>query len=61
MKQVATVAANNLGFTQLKELQMGVIVPFVVGRDVFGILPIGHGKSLATWYTYCAAIYIWRD
>ena len=60
VEQAATAAANNLGFTQLKELQMGVIVPFVVGRDVFGVLPTGYGKSLATWYTYCTAIYIWR-
>ena len=46
VEQAATAAANSLGFTQLKELQIGVIVPFVVGRDVFGILPTGYGKSL---------------
>ena len=46
VEQTATAAAVNLGYSKLKELQMAVIVPFVLGRDVFGILPTGYGKSL---------------
>lgn len=35
-----------LAISKLKDLQMSVIVSFVLGRDVFGILPTGYGKSL---------------
>ena len=42
VEQTATAAAVNLGYSKLKELQMAVIVPFVLGRDVFGILPTGY-------------------
>lgn len=42
----ATFAAKQLGYDKLKELQMEVIVSFVMGKDVFGILPTGYGKSL---------------
>ena len=39
-------AAKLLGYSELKELQMQVIVAFVMGKDVFAILPTGYGKSL---------------
>lgn len=30
----------------VKEMQMAVFVSFVMGHDVFAILPTGYGKSL---------------
>ena len=43
----ASFAAKELGYDQLKELQMKVIKPFVAGKDVFAVLPTtGYGKSL---------------
>ena len=41
MEVVITVCYSNL-----RELQMAVIVSYVMGHDVFGILPTGYGKSL---------------
>ena len=46
VEKAATEAVIMLGYSNLKELQMAVIVSFVMGRDVFGILPTGYGKSL---------------
>ena len=46
VEKAATEAVVMLGYSNLKELQMAVIVSFVMGRDVFGILPTGYGKSL---------------
>ena len=34
----ASFAAKELGYDQLKELQMRVIKPFVAGKDVFAVL-----------------------
>ena len=42
----ASFAAKELGYDQLKELQMRVIKPFVAGKDVFAVLPTGYEKSL---------------
>ena len=46
VEKAATEAVIMLGYSNLKELQMAVIVSFVMGRDVFGILPTGYGKTL---------------
>ena len=46
VEKVAAEAVVMLGYSNLKELQMAVIVSFVMGRDFFGILPTGYGKSL---------------
>ena len=42
----ATFAAKKLGYDQLRDLQRKVILEFVKGNDVFGVLPTGYGKSL---------------
>lgn len=46
IKHVIDKAAENLGYTQVKELQWKVITEIVNGRDVFAVLPTGFGKSL---------------
>ena len=46
VEKAASEAAIMLGYSKLKDLQMSVIVSFVLGRDVFGILPTGYGKHL---------------
>ena len=40
------IAAQNLGYTSLKDRQLEVIVNFLSGNDVFAVLPTGYGKSL---------------
>jgi ATP-dependent DNA helicase RecQ len=42
----AIFAAKCLGYDQLRDLQLEVILKFVSGKDVFAILPTGYGKSL---------------
>ena len=42
----AESAALSLGYSSLKPKQRDVIVEFVLGSDVFAILPTGYGKSL---------------
>ena len=42
----ATHAAQNLGYDSLKDLQMKVVITFIKGNDVFGVLTTGYGKSL---------------
>lgn len=39
-------AARKLGYQELKPEQKIIVESFVSGRDVFGILPTGYGKSL---------------
>ena len=46
IKAAATHAAQKLGYRALKDQQLEVIVGFVSGHDVFGVLPTGFGKSL---------------
>ncbi len=41
----AVDAAKSLGHSIKKE-QLEVIVKFVLGRDVFAVLPTGYGKSI---------------
>ena len=43
--KAAVEAARSIGYV-LKEEQLQVIVQFVLGRDVFAVLPTGYGKSL---------------
>ena len=38
--------ANSLGYRSLKSEQKAVITNFIMGKDVFAILPTGYGKSL---------------
>jgi ATP-dependent DNA helicase RecQ len=45
VESVIVEVAKRLGFV-LKQEQMAIINAFVQGRDVFGILPTGFGKSL---------------
>ncbi len=42
----AVRSARKLGYSRLKEHQLQVILSFVEGNDVFGVLPTGYGKSL---------------
>ena len=42
----AESAALSLGYSSLKQGQRDIIVEFVLGSDVFAILPTGYGKSL---------------
>ena len=46
IESTAADVAKELGFSELKELQLKVIVDFVSGRDVFAILPTGYGKLI---------------
>ena len=39
---------RSLGYSALKPEQLRVIKSFVLGKDVFAVLPTGFGKSLAT-------------
>ena len=40
--------AKQLGYPEMKDLQVKVVVDFVCGRDVFAVLPTGYGKSLCS-------------
>ena len=42
----ASFADRQLEYDTLKSLHLKVIMSFLAGRDVFGILPTGNGKSL---------------
>ena len=46
LERVCVEAAKAIGFDTLKDHQLQVITGFVGGRDVFGALPTGYGKSL---------------
>lgn len=46
---IAAASANMLGFSELKPKQNEVIISFLRGQDVLGVLPTGYGKSLC----YC--------
>jgi superfamily II DNA helicase RecQ len=51
MAGVAEVAGAAVSYTlslgySLKKEQLDVIVKYVMGRDVFVVLPTGYGKSL---------------
>lgn len=47
LEEAANSAARKLGYPLgLKEEQLQVVVAFLLGRDVFAVLPTGFGKSL---------------
>ena len=46
MSEVIDRAVQQLGYTATKEHQRTVVEGLVGGKDVFGILPTGYGKSL---------------
>ena len=46
MCEVTDRAVQQLGYTATKEHQRTVVEGLVGGKDVFGILPTGYGKSL---------------
>ncbi len=45
LKALASCSAGKLGYRKLKEHQLQVILAFVEGNDVFGVLP--------TCWTHC--------
>ncbi len=47
-------ATDSLGYAALKEKQMMVVHSFIGGKDIFGVLPTGYGKSLC--YACLAAL-----
>ena len=42
----ALESARQLGYQSLKDLQLKIVAGVINGRDVFGVLPTGYGKSL---------------
>ena len=46
MKAIASHVAAQLGYPSLKDKQADILVEFMHGNDVFGVLPTGYGKSL---------------
>lgn len=46
VEEAATGAARAMGYEGMKPEQLKIITALVRGRDVFGILPTGYGKSL---------------
>ena len=47
------LAVERLGFTEIKDLQLEVVLAIATGQDVFGVLPTGYGKSLCYAFLYC--------
>ena len=45
VSKAAVDSAATLGF-EIRQEQLEVIVQFVLGKDVFAVLPTGYGKSL---------------
>ena len=46
MERVLRKATGRLGYKEMKPEQEKLVKEFISGRDVFGILPTGFGKSL---------------
>ena len=46
LKAIASRVAAQLGYPSLKDKQDDILVEFMHGNDVFGVLPTGYGKSL---------------
>ena len=46
MDGFSTKAAASLGYSALKDKQVEIITSVLEGKDVFGILPTGYGKTL---------------
>ncbi len=52
VRAAAVHSSERLGYRNLKELQMQVIVEFVMGQDVFAILPTGKCLCYACFPIY---------
>ena len=37
---------QQLGYKRMKPEQMNIVISFLIGRDVFAVLPTGFGKTL---------------
>ena len=46
MERALRKATERLGYKEMKPEQEELVKEFISGRDVFGILPTGFGKSL---------------
>ena len=46
MERALRKANERLGYKEMKPEQEELVKEFISGRDVFGILPTGFGKSL---------------
>jgi len=46
VEKICDSVAKDLGYSMLKDIQKNVISSFVLGNDVFAVLPTGYGKSL---------------
>jgi len=46
VEKICDSVAKDLGYSVLKGIQKNVISSFVLGNDVFAVLPTGYGKSL---------------
>lgn len=46
VESVATKAVQDLGYEALKAEQLQIVAGVLRGRDVFGVLPTGFGKTL---------------
>ena len=44
------VIASSYGYSELKPQQRSVLIHFLSGKDVFGCLPTGYGKSLCYYF-----------
>ena len=45
-KCLITRCIQKLGYSELKQEQLKVVMAFIGGRDVFAVLPTGYGKTL---------------
>lgn len=45
-ERLITKCIQKLGYSELKQEQLKVVMAFISGRDVFAILPTGYGKTL---------------
>ena len=46
MEATVDFAVKKLGYSSLKTEQLEIVMAVLRGRDVFGILPTGYGKTL---------------
>ena len=42
--------SSSYGYSELKPQQRSVLIHFLSGKDVFGCLPMGYGKSLCYYF-----------
>ena len=46
MEDLIKDVARSLGYSMIKKEQLDIVTAFLLGRDVFAVLPIEFGKSL---------------